>query len=656
MAYLALLIRSRITALVATSLASALMSGAHAQTSAPTTDGALLSAYSASQSGNWDTVRALLPQVRGNVLAAYPEYWWLRQQLVDTRKPTPVTEINDFLKAHQGTYLAERLRGDLVLAAVRMGDYNSVRANADTTVTTSQVDCGVLLAQQARGEKVTARRAMDLFAPGDVCWSLYDRLQADGVLQWEDFATQMRNLLEVNSLANARRMARYVFNPVQLKTFNTIVDQPMPWLARQTEAPRDRAGRELVVAALGRLPRNDLQVGSDFFERNFVRQMTTADARWVRNQFALSAALKLDPQAIGWYRAGDGGELTDYNQAWRARTALRQQPVDWRTLIRYIDEMSPKLKADETWIYWRGRGQIALGAVPEGQAAFRSIADQFNFYGQLAAEELGIPTTIPTSAPPITPQELAQAQYNPALQRAIALFNLGWRTEAVREWNYALRGMDDRQLIATAKLAHNENIYDRAVNTADRTLTQHDFNLRFLTPFRTELVDKARSVGMDESWVYGLIRQESRFIMNAKSSVGASGLMQLMPATAKWVAGKIGMVDYASHRVNDFDTNLILGTNYLRIVLDDLGGSPLLASAGYNAGPRRPHTWRATLPGPVEGAIFAETIPFTETRDYVKKVLSNATYYAALMSGQPQSLKARLGTVAPQAIETTKIP
>ncbi|VCU68057.1 Soluble lytic murein transglycosylase precursor [Pigmentiphaga humi] len=632
------------------------MSTACAQVSAPPADDALIAARTAAQTGNWDTLRALVPRVQGHVLAAYPQYWWLRQQLNDTRKPLPEVELNEFVDAHRGTYLAERLRGEWLLAAYRQADYATVRTLADTTVTTPQADCAILAAMQARGQRVTARQAIEKFQPGDVCWALYDRLQADGVLQWQDFSTQMRDMLETNALANAKRMARYVFEPAQLKTLNAALDQPMAWLARQNPLPRDRAARELIVVALSRLGRNDLQVGYEYFQRNWARQLPADDANWVRNQFALLASFKLDPVAVEWYRAGEGGTLTEYNQAWRARMVLRQQPVDWRALNRYIEQMPPALRDDPTWVYWHARGLVALGAVQQGQEEFRSIAGQFNFYGQLAAEELGISTTIPTSAAPVTPEELARAQYDPALQRAIALLRLGWRTEGVREWNHALRGMNDRQLLATAQLAHRDNLYDRAVNTAERTRDQHDFNLRFLTPFRDQLVDKAGEIGVDPTWVYGLIRQESRFVMNARSSVGASGLMQLMPATAKWVAKRIGMTEYGHHRVNDMDTNLTLGTSYLRIVLDDLGGSPLLASAGYNAGPRRPHTWRSTLPGPVEGAIFAETIPFTETRDYVKKVLSNATYYAALFTGQPQSLKARLGVVAPQMAETTTIP
>lgn len=166
-------------------------------------------------------------------------------------------------------------------------------------------------------------------------------------------------------------------------------------------------------------------------------------------------------------------------------------------------------------------------------------------------------------------------------------------------------------------------------------------------PFKDNMKLAAKDQRVDMSWAYGLIRQESRFIMDARSTAGASGLMQLMPATAKLVAKKIGMTDYSASQINSLETNILLGTNYLRMMLDQLDDSEALATAGYNAGPRRPLAWRSRLTRTVEGAIFAETIPFSETRDYVKKVMSNATYYAALTEGRPQSLKARMGKVSP---------
>ena len=215
--------------------------------------------------------------------------------------------------------------------------------------------------------------------------------------------------------------------------------------------------------------------------------------------------------------------------------------------------------------------------------------------------------------------------------------------EALREWAWAIRGMDDTQLLAAAELARRAGIFDRAINTADRTAHQHNYKLRFLAPFRDVFNEQARNSGLEEAWVLGLVRQESRFIASARSSAGARGLMQLMPATARWVAKRQGLRNFNLERVLDVPMNVALGTGYLKVVLEDLG-HPVLASAAYNAGPGRARRWRDTRP--LEGAIYAETIPFNETRDYVKKVMSNTMYYSQLIGGKLVPLKERLGLIA----------
>ncbi len=168
-------------------------------------------------------------------------------------------------------------------------------------------------------------------------------------------------------------------------------------------------------------------------------------------------------------------------------------------------------------------------------------------------------------------------------------------------------------------------------------------------PHKQAVVERSKAIGLDPAYVYGLIRQESRFIVEARSGVGASGLMQVMPATARWTAKKIGLTGYKPQQLTERDTNIAIGTGYLKLVLDDFAGSMPLAAAAYNAGPSRPRAWRGQSGAPnLEAAIWAESIPFTETRDYVKKVLANTTIYAAMLSGKTQSLKAKLGKVGPR--------
>ncbi|MDB5895695.1 MAG: lytic transglycosylase, partial [Rhodoferax sp.] len=304
---------------------------------------------------------------------------------------------------------------------------------------------------------------------------------------------------------------------------------------------------------------------------------------------------------------------------------------------------------------WKGRALMAqvksdLDRV-EPTRLFQSIAGVRGFYEQLALEETGQKITVPPKPAALTPEEKAIASVNPGLVRSLYAIQLGLRGEGNREWNYATNlhdrgGMTDRELLAAADMACQREVWDRCINTSERTKSVLDFEQRFPMPHQQAVVQRSREINLDPAYVYGLIRQESRFITDARSGVGASGLMQVMPATARWTAKKIGLVNFSPEQITDRDTNIAIGTGYLKLVLDDFAGSMPLAAAAYNAGPGRPRAWRN---GPVlDAAIWAENVPFTETRDYVKKVLSNTTNYAAILSGQPQSLKARLGTIGPR--------
>ncbi|WP_459616082.1 lytic transglycosylase domain-containing protein [Bordetella sp. 2513F-2] len=618
----------------------------------PSPDGparqAVVAAREAMRAKQWSVLGAALPQAAGDPLQPYAEYWLLRYQLWNPPGgQRPTAAVQRFLDAHAGTYLADRLRGDAIMVAVRSGDFEGARDLGEPQTGSAQLGCARLEARHMTGQRARAQEALDVFQPGTSCWQLYDQLVADGVLGWDEILPQLRDAIEVDRTADARKLAAYIFEPADQKAFAALLKDPMKWLVRQSKSPVGRNEKELVTIALARLARADMDVGDAYLRREWAPHLPKAHVAWIRSQFALIAALNHDGRAHEWYREAGSVRLTEYNHAWRVRAALRESPIDWPWVIASIEEMPTSQQAEAVWVYWKARGHAALGRTDTARQGYERIAGKFEFYGQLAAEELGRPVGVPPMAAPVTDAEMAEARANPGLQRAVELFRLGWRPEAVPEWNFALRGMSDRQLLAAAELARAEGIYDRVVNTSELTRNEFDFTQRYIAPFEGRVSAKARAIGLDPAWVYGLIRQESRFVTEARSHVGASGLMQLMPATAKYVARKIGMADFKPSSVHDFDVNTELGTQYLNMVLQGLDGSQVLASAGYNAGPGRPRNWRASLSHPVEGAIFAETIPFTETRLYVKHVLANATYYAALFSGQPQSLKARLGRIVP---------
>lgn len=616
---------------------------------------AVAAARQAVNSKQFGQLASYVPQARGDVLEIYPEYWYLRTQLGLYRTPNVAQSLEQFLEKNKDAYLADRLRGEWVLTAARSGDFVTVRNLGTVLNPSNQVLCAQLEAKHMGGQRATAAEAMKIFVPFGACWKLFDQLVADRVLTNAELIPYLHEAIENNKLPDARRFAAYVFDAKELAAYDAMIKAPAAWLSTQT-ALGSVERNEIIAMGLARLARTDLAAADSLMKRQWKNLLPKKNSQWVYGQLALLASMNLDPRAYQWYRESGTVRLSDNNEAWRVRIALRQPKIDWKWVMQGIDTMREPQRSDPTWVYWKARGLAATGKKVDAEKAYQSIAADYSFYGQLAAEELGKTITAPKRPSPVTEQELAQARANPGLQRAVALFKRGWRPEAVPEWNFAIRGMTDRQLLAASELARRESIYDRVVVTSGRTKNEVDFTQRFVAPFEGRVSAQAREVNVEPAWVYGLIRQESLFIMDARSHVGASGLMQLMPATAKWMAKKIGLTDFTPGSVNDFDTNTKLGTSYLSMVQSDLGGSQVLASAGYNAGPGRPMLWRSKLDAPVEGAIFAETIPFNETRDYVKKVMSNATYYAAVFTGNPQSLKQRLGQIEPRPYGRSPLP
>jgi soluble lytic murein transglycosylase len=612
-------------------------------------DEAFTQARQAAMQDNASAFEAAAARAADHPLAVYLEYWRLRLHLNDRKLEYGSgvdADAERFLAAQSGSLVGDLARRDWMLALGRRGEWAKLEALYDSWVLRddNQVACYKLLARAQRGEAIADAAREQLAAVRDLgegCGALLEQLARSGTFKRDDLWKRMLLALETNSPNSVRKIAPLA--GLDAERVENALSRP----ARELAAP---GAREYDVIALARIARDTPRMAVDRAGGG----LTAADKAFVTALAAAASMRKLEPEALGWTREALAAPVTDETLVWMARAALRGQ--DWKTLLTVIGRMSPEGQRDPAWVYWQARALQATGRRDEGDALLRTIAGQFHFYGQLAAEDLGQLSATPPRAAAPTEAELAEAERNEGFARAMKFYALGLRFEGNREWNFQLRAMNDRQLLAAAEWACQRKVLDRCVNTADRTTAEHDFALRFISPFLEQLRPVARDAGLDPAWVYGLIRQESRFIMDARSSAGAQGLMQMMPATARWVARKLGVADFRVDQLNDLSTNLRFGTFYLKNVFDDLEGSPLLASAAYNAGPNRPRSWRATLPGAVEGALFAEIIPFNETRDYVKKVLSNATFYAALFTGQPQSLKQRLGQVVPKAAAASELP
>ncbi len=611
-------------------------------------DEKVMAAHDAFRNGEQVKLGRVAQTVGGHELAPWVEYWQLRLKLENG----DTAGIGEFLARNGGTYLAEKLRADWLKQLGKQQQWSEFSAAYPALLQPDQeIACDGL---QARLVEQHDRTALDEARPlwfaalelPDACQPLMDTLRKEGRLNDDDVWMRVRRLLEISKIKPAYGAAAYLPKGAgpELKTLDSVVEKPKRYLDKLPSAfAEPRANREMALFALQRLARLDPLAAALQLKR-IEANFPDADRAYAWTQIAWFGARNHQPEALDWYAMADKAALSDEQLAWKARAALRVG--DWPTLNRAIEQMPLSLAAQPEWIYWKGRALAALGRNEEGQAYYARIVGQATFYGNLAAEELGLPIALPPRAAAPGDNELAQAAANPGLRRALALMRIDLRAEGVREWNWAVRDMNDRQLLAAAELARRAEVFDRAINAAERTIVEHDYSLRYLAPFRDTIDTKARELSLDSSWIYGLMRQESRFVTQARSGVGAKGLMQLMPATARFVAKKIGLSGFRASQVNDMDVNVTLGTSYMRMVLDAFDNQPVLASAAYNAGPARARKWRADRP--IEGAIYVETIPFSETRDYVKKVMNNAVYYSMLFEEKPQSLKLRLGVIGPR--------
>jgi soluble lytic murein transglycosylase len=618
-------------------------------------------------------------------LAMWVDYWALNQRLQQATQ----AELDAFYARWSGTYVEDRLRNDWLLELGRRRDWANFavdhprfRMNDDR-----EVACYALLVRHQGGHDVREAARAAWFAQRDAddgCALLAATLLDARVLAPADAWRKARLAMDAGRV-RAARQAVALTSLAAATQVQELADSPSRYLARKA-GTGSRLQAELTTLALMRLASSDPDSAATALSDPWEKALPADLATWAWMAVARHAAMKLSPEAPDHFEraarlAPAGAAEPDWGDdamAWKARAALRAEDGRgrWAQVVQAVDAMPARDRADATWVYWKARALQSLadeaaarpgaaapgsgsaaaaasGAAPsdapaadaetvhaEARAMLASIAGQLSFYGALAAEALGQPLALPAAPADLTTEEHAAAADHPGLARALQMATLGLRDESRREWNFSLRGMGDRELLAAAALACAQQDWQLCINTSERTKSEIDLAQRYPTPYRRAIAERARELGLDVPYVMGLIRQETRFMATLRSHAGASGLMQVMPATARWTARKIGL-DFKPHMIDDPETNLRLGTGYLKLVLDAFDGSQPLAAAAYNAGPNRPRRWRE---GPsLDSAAWAENIPFSETRDYVKKVLANATVYAALLNGERPALRARLG-------------
>jgi soluble lytic murein transglycosylase len=599
-------------------------------------------AYNAHHSARLDQFAAKLQH---HLLAPFVQYWQLALN-IDSAQPD---EVQAFLAKNSDSYLADRLRMDWLKSLGRQKRWDLFLAqypqlvNEDNNITCYQLQARLETLPSDLGPLTEAKRLW--FTGSDLpdnCNPLFERLADEKLLRVDDVFVRLRLALEAGNVSVARYTTQYLPHPYQgsLKPLEAVAENPARFLEKNVSDLSTRGARELALFAIYRIARTDTDNAISHWERIKAR-FSAEDQAYEAGQIAFYLARSHAPNALAWYGYAKAAPLNDLQLGWKARAAMRAQ--NWPELLAAIDAMTETEQRRTEWRYWKARALKADGRPVAANEIFLQLSRETNFYAQLANEELGaVIGPIPTTYKP-TEAEINAIAAVPAIQRALALYRLNMRTEGLREWTWTIRKYDDKQLLAAAELAQRNDLYDRSINSADRTQQLHDFSLRYPAPHLETMHTYTKPLNLDDAWVYGLVRQESRFITVAKSSVGASGMMQLMPATARLVAKKMGMKGFHAGVVSQLETNFALGTYYLKHVQDLLNGNAVLATAAYNAGPSRARKWQDDKP--MDAAAYIESIPFNETRDYVKKVMSNSAYYAARFGNSLTSLKQRIGII-----------
>jgi soluble lytic murein transglycosylase len=610
-------------------------------------DADFLLAKAAFEKGDRGKLAALAGSLRGHVLEPYVVYWGLKLALDDTPPPA----VRDFLERYPETPLAEKLRVDWLKTLGKKGDWSRFALDyPPPSGEDAELLCyGIQYRRQRDGDAVLAA-AVPLWFSGqatpDSCEPLFAALISRGDLTVADRIARFRLASEAGSVRLAQAIAADLPGKDRIaeRDFYLANRDPQRALTAGVFAWNTGSGRQLALYALERAARSDAAAARPGWVK-WRDKLPETERRYGNARLAYHAARQLNPSANDWFREAGDLPLPPEVQAWRARAALRA--LAWSDVQATIDAIPELQRQESAWRYWKGRALAAKGDAAEANALFEALAADTNFYGVLAAESLGRHFEIPASEPlPSPPEALAAFGLRSEVRRVVKLAELDMKPESQREWLFIVRGQPDDFLLLAADYARRVALYDRAVNAADRTVARHDYGLRYMAPFRTQFDAASRSRDVDLALLYGIARQESRFSPDIVSSAGAVGLMQLMPRTARWVANQLGRSDFRATAIADVELNTLFGAYYFKYWLDRLDHMPALAAAAYNAGPGRAQAWRPVAP--LEGAVWVETIPFNETRDYVKKVLANSMVYAQAFGGPPLTLTARLGVVAPR--------
>ncbi|WOH36473.1 transglycosylase SLT domain-containing protein [Thalassotalea fonticola] len=377
----------------------------------------------------------------------------------------------------------------------------------------------------------------------------------------------------------------------------------------------------VIVDGLKRLVWRDEVLALSVFEKADKQgRFNNEQKEHILTSLVTAVARSEDPTAQLWFTNLEREHIHSGAVQWRVAALLRSG--NFRNLATEIEQLTTDQQADRQWLYWLARSFEQTNQADKAQQIYQQLADQRSYYGFLAAAKIGDKSVL-NHKPINIPGHLNGSISNlKAGQRAIELYRLNRLTEARREWGFWMTQLNETEQMMAAKWAHQQGWYDRGIYSLSQIGSLNDMDVRFPMPFQDQFSKAAKKYNVNEAWAYAIARKESIFMSDATSSVGALGLMQVKPITANY----INKSKLKRWQILEPDTNIELGVKYLSYLLKKFDNNIVLATVAYNAGPKKVYRWLKAEPSlPVDAWI--ETIPYKETRGYVKSVLAFTEIY-----------------------------
>jgi len=600
------------------------------------------SAWDFARRGDHESFNQIKDKLQDYVLHPYLQYEDYRNR----RASVPVDEMSAFLESHRDWAFTPGLRSAWLKALAKKGRW------ADLVAHSGGVSSTILRCQRARGQIILKQtdgiliEVQKLWAVGksqpDECDPAFAWLMKnDGIpesLAWERIKLAM--------VAGNRQMVIYLarfIDPDQRRWLDDWQKMSRAGYSRLEQArkwPDNRITRMITAVSLQRLARKDADLAAKKFQM-LDGHFSWEDARRAAllRDIALYSAVALDADTAVQMNRVPVLYRDSQLLEWWARFLLSQR--DWAGLATVIGQMPEDTRTDERWRYWLAQAGLRSGQAGLSSEPLQELAGKANYYGFLAADELGLPYNICPLQPDIGAGEIERLAGIDGFRRALELRKAELDNWAIGEWSLAMRRLPTAELKIAAALAHQEAWYDRAIFALGNSGDLQFYDWRFPLIWEKEIKREARTAGLDPAWVYGTIRSESAMVETARSSANALGLMQITPATAKRVAKKHDLTWRGSTQLKTAAGNLPIGTAFMSDLLQDFNNNPVLVSGAYNAGPNAVRRWLNTRPLG-EAAIWVETLPYFETRDYIPRVLAFTTIYDWRMGGKVKRVSVRM--------------